>query len=496
MPLFLRSALSLVLVLAAAPLAAQSPLYMRTLFSTWDGNSNPPRVMYTQTRGNAGFGSVRLHVTIGRQSNPAPEPPYTLRAELPPGFVELRPLSLPAGASCTSSGGGESPMLIECLLTSQITGTNAVLMLGLDTGTAAQFNASTATSRVTLDYADFPLPDEPTCVAINGNTGCVVTTSTVYTSSIALDSLSVTGGALTFGVDGNIRVAHRITGFDSLYENEIAIDLPAGLQFVGSQHIVFPTAMTCAATPRGAGQRVLCTYPFYSFYADGRARTSNFNLVVRPLAPLQLPGPVQVIASVGNSAQPRPEDCATNPDRPTCAVLEFGLVQAPAPRMEFTDAVAPSPYLLLDEDEVLRVDYRNAGDAPASQVRVAVDLPAGFAYVGASSSATSNACSASGSVESGQRVVCVQNGMPANQTASRTLDLLIRGDRSHSARLDNLARFAVGTGVLGDAELLQACSADPERPDCVELRFDAGVACRSDPLQGIFCDSFEALPIH
>lgn len=487
----IRALLVLCLLSAAAPLAAQNPLYMRTLFSTWTGVSNPSPVMYTETRSNAANGSVRLVITVQRQGNPAPPPPYTLRAELPPGFVNVRQLALPAGASCAPfTGGGSDPMVIECVLTTQVTGTAQVLQLGLDTGTAAQFGATQATSKVTLDYAAFPLPEDPDCVAINGNTGCVVTTSTVYPSSIRLNSLSVSGGNLTFGQDGMIRVNHQVTGFDSNYQNEIAIDLPEGLQFRGSQHIVAPTAMVCSAAPRGAGERVTCTYPMYSTAGNGGPNTSYFNLIVRPVAPLTLPGPVQVVASVGNEARPRPEDCELDPERPNCAVLDVGLVPMPAPRMVFTATEAPVPYILLDEDESLRVEYRNAGDAQAAQVRVAASLPPGFAYVGAGSSASSNTCSASGAVETGQRVVCVQNSMPANST-SRRLDLVIRGDRALAPREGNVALFAVGTGAVADDDLLLACAADPEREDCARLVFDAGIACDSDPVQAIYCDGYE-----
>jgi len=484
---------TLLLALLAVPVvsSAQDPLSMRTLFSTWDGNMNPPPVMYTQTRSNAVYGSVRLSVIIGRQSNPAPLPPYTFRAELPPGFVNVRQLSLPAGTTCAPfSGGGSDPMIIECVLTSQITGTPAQLSLGLDTGTAAQFGAAQATSRSTLDYAAFPLPDEPNCVQVNGNTGCVLNTSTVYTSAIELTSLSVIGGNLTMEQNGNIRVDHRVTGFDSLYTNELVIDLPAGLQYQGVSQVQFPTA-SCSAAPRGNGQRVTCTYAFYSTYADGGYRASYFNLIVRPTAPLTLPGPVRVVASVGNDAQPRPEDCDENPDRPVCAVLDFGLVPAPAPRMEFTGSEVPEPFLVLGEDETLRVDYRNAGDLQAAQVRVAVSLPPGFAYVGASSTATSNTCTPSGTVAAGQQVVCVQNSMPAN-SASRRLSLVVRGDSAIAGRVGNLALFAAGTGAVSDADLLLACSGDPDRADCELLEFDAGLACRADPVNAIYCDGFEA----
>lgn len=488
----LRNLLLLALLATPAVSSAFSPIYMRVLFSTWTGVSNPPRVMYTETRSDATQGSVRLVITLSRQSNPAPPPPYTVRAELPPGFVNLRQLALPAGTTCAPfSGGGNDPMLIECTITAQLAGAGQVLQLGLDTGTAAQFGASQATARVTLDYATFPLPTEPNCVAINGNTGCVVTTSTVYPSSIALTGMSVTGGSLVMEQDGMIRVNHQVTGFDSNYQNQIAIDLPEGLQFRGSQHIVAPTAMSCSAAPRGAGERVTCTYSMYSIASNGAPNTSYFNLIVRPTAPLTLPGPVRVVASVGNEARPRPEDCDANPERPVCATLEFGLVPAPAPRMEFTFSEAPEPFLVLGEDETLRVDYRNAGDLQAAQVRVAVSLPPGFAYVGASSTATSNTCTPSGTVAAGQQVVCVQNSMPAN-SASRRLSLVVRGDSAIAGRVGNLTLFAVGTGAVSDADLLLACANDPDRADCELLEFDAGLACGSDPVNAIYCDGFES----
>ena len=57
----------------------------------------------------------------------------------------------------------------------------------------------------------------------------------------------------------------------------------------------------------------------------------------------------------------------------------------------------------------------------------------------------------------------------------------------------NLDLLAVGTGAVSDADLLLACSHDPERADCALLEFDAGQACRSDPVNAIHCPGFEAL---
>ena len=77
--------------------------------------------------------------------------------------------------------------------------------------------------------------------------------------------------------------------------------------------------------------------------------------------------------------------------------------------------------------------------------------------------------------------------------AWRRLSLVIRGGRAIAGRVGNLDLFAVGTGAVSDADLLLACSHDPERADCALLEFDAGQACRSDPVNAIYCHGFEAL---
>lgn len=488
----LRYLLACPMALFCTPVFAQQPLDMAVSLTTWSTQINSTPVLYTHTRGAAPFGAARLMVRLSRASNPAPAAPYQLRVELSPGFLDVSPHPshpLPAGMSCQPpQGGGYDPLVLDCVMTNPIGGLATELQFRVDTGSTTQFGGATGWARATLDYDAHPLPGTPVCIANQGNTGCVLRQVPVFDSTLSLTGMSVAGGSMIMGQESNIRIDSRVLGFDSLYQTTFDVDLPTGLQYVGVTNPI-GASPTCNVNAMGGGQRVTCVSTgHYSSNGTGTPRDIQYDLRVRPMAPLQPPGPVDVIARVGNAVQLPPDNCAAQPSQPRCAQVSFALTPPLVVALQFTAATAPEPWLALARPQPLQLRFRNNGGLAASQTRLLAKLPAGFGYVSAQSP-HGVTCAAAGSLEDGQQVTCLQGTLAASM--SRDLTLTVQGDPWLTAPTDNVAVFAVTDGSTLDGPALLACAANPEPDPCTWLEFTVRAPCPDGPDDSVYCDDFE-----
>lgn len=482
-----------VLLLLASLAQAQTPLNMSIPhLGYWTGSSGSPQVIFSDTHGAASFGP-RIVVQMSRSSNPAPPPPYRLVLTLGPGFTALTPLALPADTSCQpATGGGAAPIQIECVRNTLLPGGAQQFQFALDAGPIALFSGSAVSARATINYEAFPLPEPPVCTNTSGNTGCVEKQANVFASWIGLDSLSI-ADPVTIGVDTQLRVNHRVVGYDGGRISTTQIDLPPELQYIGVSSPTAPTH-TCNSSPLpGGNERVSCQGNIRHISANGEQRTGYFFVIVRTRPGVQPPGPLRVVASIGNGAQPAPVDCDPNPDQLACADVVLGLAAPPVVDLHLVASTAPLPYTRLGPAQgPFRIEYRNAGGAAsATPTRLLAKLPAGFAYVQLGSTSGPVSCTASGSIEDGQEVRCQRStSVPAN-SSTFWLELVLQGDPLLAAPVDNVLVWAIADGPGSDGDALLACAADPDRTDCRWQPFDVRPPCPGGPLDSIYCDDFE-----
>lgn len=478
---------------ASVPAAAQTPLNMSIQhFGYWTGSSGSPRVVYSDTGGAATFGP-RIVLTLSRSSNPAPLPPYHVELSLGPGFDAITPLALPAGASCQpASGGGAAPLHLSCVMNTQIAGGGVSFQFGLDAGPIGQFAGSQVEARATVDYDAFPLPDPPTCPNISGNTGCVQSTALVFGSWVRLDSLAI-GDPVTIGANAALTVHHRVVGFDGGTISTTRIDLPPQLEYVGSSSASAPIH-TCSSAPGpGGGERVTCLGNIRHPSPNGQERTGRYDVIVRTRPGVKPPGPLRVMASIGNDRQPAPQDCDANPDQPACAVVEFGLAPPPVVDLRLVASSAPQPWTQLGRVQgPFRIEYRNAGGLPsAAPTRLLAKLPAGFSLGQLTGASGTVACTATGTPADGQEVRCQRSTTVPAGSATFWLELSLLGDPLLAAEAGNLVVWAIADGAAGDGATLLACAADPALPHCRWQVFDVRPPCPGGPDDSIYCDGYQ-----
>ena len=481
--------------LALLPLLAHAdtPLNMSiNHIGYWTGSAGSPQVIFSDTNGAAAFGP-RLVVQLSRSSNPAPAAPYRIVLTLGPGFTGVSPLVLPANTICEpATGGGAAALRIECVRTTAFAGGVNQFQFALDAGPIELFSGSQVTARVTVDYDAFPLPDPPVCTSISGNTGCVERSADVYASWVRLDSLNI-DDPVTIGINTSLHVRHRVVGYDGGRITTTRLDLPEQLQYVGVSSPTSPIH-TCSSSPLpGGGERVSCQGNIRHISANGAERTGNYYVIVRTRDGVQPPGPLRVVASIGNDAQPAPLNCDTKPDQPACAEVVFGLVAPPIVDLRLESSAAPTPYVHLGRAQgPFRIEYRNAGGAAsATPARILAKLPEGFGYVHLGSTKGPISCTASGSIEDGQEVRCQRStSVPANSSTFWT-ELVLQGDPLLAAPTGNVLIWAITDGPGSDGDTLLACAADPERPDCRWQPFDVRPPCPGGSPDSIYCDDFE-----
>lgn len=458
----------------------------------WAGSSGSPQVVYSDTNGAASFG-LRIVVNLARSSTPAPLPPYHMELTLGPGFTALTPLSLPANTTCQpATGGGSTPTRIRCTRSVQLGGGNHTLIFALDAGPIGLFSGSQVNARFTVDYAAFPLPDPPVCSAISGNGGCVERSAAVFASWIRLDSLSI-ANPTTIGVNTLLRVNHRVVGYDGARITTTHLDLPPELQYVGVSSPSFPSHTCNAAPSAGGGERVGCQGTIRHPSANGEQRTGNYDVIVRTRDGVQPPGPLRVVAAIGNDAHPAPTDCAANPAQDACAEVFVNLVPPPVVDLRLVSASSPTPYTQLGMPQgPFRIDYRNAGGAASAMpTRILAKLPPGFGYVQLHSSSGPVSCTATGNVEDGQEVRCQRStNLPAN-SSTFWLSLTVQGHPQVAEPTGNVLLWAITDGAGTDGDMLLACASDPQRPDCLWHAFDVRPPCPGGPSDSIYCDGYE-----
>lgn len=478
---------------ASLPAAAQTPLNMSiSYFGYWTGSAGSPRVVFSDSRGAAAFGP-RIVLALARSSTPAPLPPYRIELELEPGFLAIAPLSLPAGTTCQpATGGGAAPLRIECLLTTQLGGGGVQFQFALDAGPIGDFAGAQVNARYTVDYDAFPLPDPPVCTTISGNTGCVQSAAAVFGSWVRLDSLAI-ADPVTVGANTALRVNHRVVGYDGGRISTTRIDLPPQLEYVATSSSTSPIH-TCASAPGpGGGERVTCLGNIRHVSANGAPRTGNFDVIVRTRPGVKPPGPLRVVASIGNDLQPAPEDCDANPDQDACAVVEFGLAPPPVVDLRLVASSAPQPWTQLGRVQgPFRIEYRNAGGLPsAAPTRLLAKLPPGFAFGQLTGASGTVACSAAGTPADGQEVRCQRSTTVPAGSATFWLELSLLGDPLLAAEAGNLVVWAIADGSADDGATLLACAADPALPHCRWQVFDVRPPCPGGPDDSIYCDGYQ-----
>ncbi len=484
-------ALALGLLLSATAALAQTPLHLSLGFGYWSGNAGSPQVIFTDTLGAAASLGPRLTVSLRRSSNPAPPPPYRVRIDITRGFHNVVPISLPAGAVCQqATGGGSQATVIDCVLSTQIAGTPVALIFALDAGPLADFGGSNAQAQATVDSDTHPLPEPPECVIGSTQTGCTLRPVQVFQSRVGLTSMTTTN-PMTIGASTLIRINHWVVGYDSSRISTTDIDLPAELEFLAVQNITSPFH-TCTSAPHAGGERVSCEGNLRHASATGAVRSGYFSLFVRTRPGVEPPGPLHVVAQIGNGAQPAPGNCLQDPDQDTCAELGFGLVPPPVVDLRFGEWSVPEPWLHLGRPQgPLFVRYRNAGGlASANPVRILTQLPPGFALTSGTSVEGPVTCSAVGAVAQGQTVTCLRSSLAANST-SPSLSLSITGDPAFVAPAGNVAVLAITDVVGNDNQALLTCASNPDDADCLWLPFDVRPPCPGDPVDSLYCDDFE-----
>ncbi len=487
----MRIVIFLVLFAICSGAAAQTPLRASMAYGYFSGSAGTPQVIFSDTNGSAGLGP-RLIYSLSRTTSPAPPPPYQVRIEFSPGLLSATPLALPAGASCQpTSGGGAAPLVLQCTLNTLIAGTPNTLQIAVDAGPFAGFPGSVSVARATVDYAAFPLPEPPNCQPSPSETGCLERTSPVFESRVGLTSLT-TPNPMTVGNTSLVTINHWVVGYDDGRITTTDIDLPPELEFLGVRNVSAPFH-TCTLVPDTDGDRVSCTGNLRHLTANGAQRNGDFGIWVRTRPGVEPPGPLQIVARIGNEAQPAPENCTSVPEQPACATLQFGLIPAPIVDLRLTESTAPQPYVMLGRAQgPFVVRYRNAGGVgSAVPTRILAKLPAGFEFLQGSSIEGPITCTGSGAVEDGQEVRCARGTPVAASSSTFSVSLVIQGDPQLSALSGNLIVWAITDGPQSDGDALLACAADPDLLDCRWQPFAVRPPCPGGPADSIFCEGFQ-----
>lgn len=349
-----------------------------------------------------------------------------------------------------------------------------------------------STLRMTLEHAQVPLPvplvceDVPVANYATSTTGCVERAVSHRESQLVFvpAAWQQTPAPVEAGSRVTLQAAWRSIGFGTSNGAVTArFLLPPGLGYYGHGGI---TQWTCsAAAPDAQGQLVTCTTPGWF---DG-INESQANIVLRAdVAPdVAVPGPLPVLATISNAAQPAPDFalCAAQAPPVGCGAFSVTTCAARLSRMDILELVPGRAMFNQGEEARISVSYANIGEGDATGATLEFALPPGFSYVRTTGSPTLACSVAAGTPASGQTLGCryaATFGAGVQGSLNLFLDVL-----PDSAPQSLLVASASDEGRPGPA--LQQCIDDPASTASM-------VGCGRAVLQvspWIFCDGFERL---
>lgn len=423
--------------------------------------------------------------------------PFTLRIRIPAGMT-LRPAFIGNGWTCPAPPAGAT--IMACTYNTTLTfASPGSASLGINADVPISMPLGPVALNATIESAQVPLPGNVICTTSPSTSGCVEVTTNVVASSLQVTDWGAnsgwvanapvaawTGPPYEAGTDSAIQVSLRNLGFSqSNTPVTVRISLPIGVSYRSLVSSI--PGFACSA----AGQLVTCTTPYMADTQNGYV-----SIGTRIGYGVAVPGPIYFHAAVGNNVLAPPTDCVANPNQIRCGRLEM---PTRAPRMPFlrfaTPAVAHTPaiFKLGQDNGPIVASFQNVGDGTASATSALFKLPPGFSYTTLFSSIPALACSASGSVASGQLLTCTGPGLPSG--SSGYVSFGVHLDASTEAPGPVVLLGAIDTSSPASANQLASCANDPSQVNCVWHEIPTVRPCALQyGTEGIYCDGFEVVP--
>ena len=338
----------------------------------------------------------------------------------------------------------------------------------------------------------FPVPTPPSCPLMVGTNGyttqCVSASTQIVQSALRIDSIRNRNGApLTVG-GGSEVIEVLITNVGNSAANmpwQITMYWPPGLSF---------------ASVTGTPAWLNCTNN-----ANATSCVSNQNFIgqvstlfVVNVTAAALPGPVQVIGAIGNSnTLPKPSDCPSNIAQPQCGAGNLITEPAPTARMVIgTMLHLPATMSIANNTGTITTTYQNVGNLAAATPSIALQLPPGFTFASFSAGTgfAMSGCTATGTVASGQVVLCTRPaGVPVNGSGSVLVNVNILP--GFISRLNPNARVVASSANVAavDPKLLLSCASSPQLEECELRDIPITGACMTF-IEDIFCNGYEGAP--
>jgi hypothetical protein len=422
-----------------------------------------PAFFYTHNLGASGStlaGEMRFWIRLMNGVNAAP--PIILRSRLPDGvsFVNFAN----SGWNCSATG-----QHLTCTRLEGLTAASPQTNVRIRVNVAGDIPVpGSSTVRVLREHATLPPPDPTNCQSIVSganvisDTGCVEDVVEHRQSRIWFEPTGWSHSPAVFlagSTDNPINTLVRSEGFHTPHQPITArFLLPPGLLFNRGG----PTAnWQCTAdTPGPTGQWVNCLYVLNAFNI-----TAGPFLRVDVAPNVPVPGPVVIVAHVGNSFQPQPASIAEclEPDPPTgCGSYSIPTGTPPQAQMVFTQ-ITPNPTAFRPGfPNRVFLGFTNNGPAAAGALTLTVALPPGLGFAGTGTSSPSMTCSASGTPAVGQVVTCTgPAGFGVSQSGNVTLNVEVESGSALQVPL---------TAAIGDTTrpgpTLSSCEANPSQLGC------------------------------
>jgi uncharacterized repeat protein (TIGR01451 family) len=438
-----------------------------------------PAFFYTNNLGADGSnfsGEMRFYIELMNSVNAAP--PITVRSTLPDGITFVN--SANSGWTCTALG-----QELSCVSSVGLQTTARERNVRVRVNVAGDIPVpGSSTVRALREHASLPPPSPTNCASIPegalvySDTGCVERDVEHRQSRIWIEPTGWSHSPAVYlagSTDNPLSTLVRSEGFHTPHLPITArLLLPPGFLFNRSTG----NAWSCTAQPATAiGQWVDCPYILGAFNIS-----QGPLLRINVAADVQTPGPLVIVAHVGNSFQPPPAsiDTCLGPTPPVgCGSYAIPTGTPPRAQMVITQITQDPVVFRSNGTGRITVQYTNSGQVAAGAITLSTQLPPGLTFTGTGTSTPLANCTASGSAAVGQVVSCSMAagfGVGQSGTVNLNVDVEWAGFRE-----------APVTGAIGDttrpAPTLATCIADPGQIGCGQslLRI-------SDDL---FCDGYE-----
>lgn len=433
-------------------------------------------------------------------------PPFTVTTTLPEGLLLHEYTPDPGQEShwtCATSGNQ-----LTCIYSNALSG-NAAGRVGLQFRVGAGFMPP-ANGEVPLLFGasspDVPLnPDAFPCTSGNSTTTCAYNFVRVgnpawvlnsFTHSASPTANTQNNAPMQPGGNGVIRLLYDCSSMPGVAcsatpgwaSADVYVQLPVGLYWRANPLFPLPAGVACTKLSSAPeGELVRCSQIL--------APNMVVPLYVDVSPDITAPSTVMVHATLEDPHQPAPESCVATPAHPNCASHPIDII-APAagtPLLvyEGNPRVWAVPTILSPgKSTVLSMRFSNRGTGAAAQSTLQLRLPPGLEYLNVTGGSAMS-CTASGSVASGQSLICLRPVAIPAHSPSYTESLTVRFSGHVEVPVQVPVLFEISPQATGNAQRLDVCAVSPSLGQCALLTLDLVGNCANHGIDGIYCDGFE-----